>query len=139
MVTWLTARSQQWCLIRCCETRSRPQQSIGCALAYALCSTSRCHRVCAARPKAISPDSSNPLHAVAPASDMVDADKMQFFSLQAESAAARAGTLITRRGAISTPTALIYTRRGGCMYLTPDMMDKLRPQAQGIQINAMQL
>lgn len=71
--------------------------------------------------------------------DMGDTADMQFFSLQAESAAARAGTLITRRGAISTPTALLYTRRGGCMYLTPDMMDKLRPQAQGIQINAMQL
>ncbi|KAI8476810.1 MAG: tRNA-guanine(15) transglycosylase-like protein [Monoraphidium minutum] len=69
---------------------------------------------------------------------MSDPDIMQFFSLHAESACARAGTLITRRGPISTPTALLYTRRGGCLYLTPDMMEKLRPQAQGLQINAMQ-
>ena len=64
---------------------------------------------------------------------------MQAFSIQAESAGARAATLITRQGPIRTPTALLYTRRGGCMYLTPDMMDKLRPAAQGVQIDAMQL
>ena len=61
------------------------------------------------------------------------------FSVQAVEGCARAGTLLTRKGAIHTPTALIYTRRGGCMYLTPDMIDKLRPQAQGVQINAMHL
>lgn len=71
--------------------------------------------------------------------DMSELETMQFFSVQAESACARAGSLITRQGVIRTPTALLYTRRGGCMYLTPDMMEKLRPQAQGIQINAMQL
>lgn len=69
-----------------------------------------------------------------------DSATMQLFSVQAaEGACARAGTLITRQGAIRTPTALLYTRRGGCMYLTPDMLDKLRPQAQAVQINAMQL
>jgi queuine/archaeosine tRNA-ribosyltransferase len=64
---------------------------------------------------------------------------MQTFSLTAKEGAARAGTLLTRQGALRTPTAFLYTRRGGCMYLTPDMMEKLRPQAQGVQINAMQL
>jgi hypothetical protein len=69
-----------------------------------------------------------------------DVDTMNLFSVQAaEGACARAGTLLTRQGAIRTPTALLYTRRGGCLYLTPDMMEKLRPQAQGVQINAMQL
>lgn len=63
------------------------------------------------------------------------------FTLQAaaEGAGARAGTLLTARGALRTPTALVYTRRGGSMHLTPDMLEKLRPAAQGVQINAMQL
>ena len=66
--------------------------------------------------------------------------EMQAFSVQAaEQGLARAGTLITGRGAIRTPTALLYTRRGGSLNLTPDMLDKLRPAAQGVQINALQL
>jgi queuine/archaeosine tRNA-ribosyltransferase len=68
-----------------------------------------------------------------------DDDSKMAFTIGATEGAARVGTLLTRQGAIRTPTALIYTRRGGCMYLTPDMMEKLRPAAQGVQINAMQL
>ncbi|WIA41169.1 hypothetical protein OEZ86_004784 [Tetradesmus obliquus] len=33
---------------------------------------------------------------------------------------------------------MLYTRRGGCLFLSPDNMDKLRPDAQMVQINAMQ-
>jgi queuine/archaeosine tRNA-ribosyltransferase len=66
-------------------------------------------------------------------------DAMQTFSVGAKEGAARAGTLLTRQGVLRTPTALVYTRRGGSMFLTPDMLEKLRPQAQGVQINAMQL
>lgn len=64
---------------------------------------------------------------------------MAFTVHAAAEGGARAGTLLTRHGVIRTPTALIYTRRGGSMYLTPDMLEKLKPEAQGVQINAMQL
>jgi hypothetical protein len=34
---------------------------------------------------------------------------------------------------------MLYTRRGGSMYLTPEMLAKLRPEAQLLQVNVMQL
>lgn len=61
------------------------------------------------------------------------------FNVTATDGLARCGTLITRHASMPTPAPLVYTRRGGCMYLTPDMMEKLRPEAQMLQINAMQL
>jgi queuine/archaeosine tRNA-ribosyltransferase len=61
------------------------------------------------------------------------------FSVSATDGLARAGTLITRHTHMPTPAPLLYTRRGGCLYLSPDMLEKLRPQAQMLQINVMQL
>lgn len=70
----------------------------------------------------------------------MSAPDMQAFSVQAaENGLARAGTLITARGAIRTPAALLYLRRGASLNLTPDMLDKLRPAAEGVQISAVQL
>jgi queuine/archaeosine tRNA-ribosyltransferase len=58
----------------------------------------------------------------------------------AQDGLARCGLLVMKNtSSISTPTAMLYTRRGGCLFLTPDNMDKLRPDAQMVQINAMQL
>lgn len=61
------------------------------------------------------------------------------FKATATDGLARCGLLIGKHATIHTPTPMIYTRRGGCLYLTPDMIDKLRPEAQLIQVNTMQL
>ena len=62
------------------------------------------------------------------------------FTIQAQEGLARAGVLLTRHGGIATPAALLFTRRGGALHLTPDMLERLRPHgAQALQINAMQL
>lgn len=61
------------------------------------------------------------------------------FTLSATDGLARVGMLITRHTNMATPAPLLYTRRGGCMYLTPDMLEKLRPQAQMVQIDVLQL
>jgi queuine/archaeosine tRNA-ribosyltransferase len=61
------------------------------------------------------------------------------FGVTAQDGLARCGNLITRHAAVATPTAMLYTRRGGSMYLTPDMLAKLRPEAQLLQVNVMQL
>lgn len=41
--------------------------------------------------------------------------------------------------AIATPAPMLYTRRGSSISLTPDMLEKLRPEGQLLQICALQL
>ena len=53
---------------------------------------------------------------------------------------ARAGTLSLPSGRdIATPTMLIYTRRGGALHLTPDLLSTLKPDAQALQLNVFNL
>ena len=53
---------------------------------------------------------------------------------------ARAGTFVLPNGReISTPAMLLYTRRGGSLHLTPDLLDTLRPDAQALQLNVFSL
>jgi hypothetical protein len=61
------------------------------------------------------------------------------FTVTAQDGLARCGSLFTRQNAVATPAPLLYTRRGGCPFLTPDMLEKLRPQAQILQVNVTQL
>jgi hypothetical protein len=62
------------------------------------------------------------------------------FKATAQDGLARCGLMVMKNsGSITTPTPMLYTRRGGCLFLPPDNMDKLRPDAQMVQINAMQL
>lgn len=60
------------------------------------------------------------------------------FNVRAKDGHARVGQLVTKHGSIPTPTALIYTRRGGPMGLTPDLLEKLQPTF-GVQIDVLQL
>ncbi|KAF6252340.1 tRNA-guanine(15) transglycosylase-like protein [Scenedesmus sp. NREL 46B-D3] len=61
------------------------------------------------------------------------------FKATAQDGLARCGLMVMKSTSnIVTPTPMLYTRRGGCLFLTPDNMDKLRPDAQMVQINAMQ-
>lgn len=59
------------------------------------------------------------------------------FSIKAEDGAARAGVLSTPHGNIETPAWLVYTRRGGALHLTPDLLEGLRPQA--VQLDVLHL
>ena len=53
---------------------------------------------------------------------------------------ARAGCLATPSGrSIDTPGLLIYTRRGGPVNMTPDLLYELIPQAQGVQLDVLHL
>jgi queuine tRNA-ribosyltransferase subunit QTRTD1 len=63
---------------------------------------------------------------------------MAQFALHAQDGLARLGKLVTKHGTISTPASLIYTRRGNSLYLTPDMLQRLKPLAEAVQITAMQ-
>eukprot|EP00882_Tetradesmus_deserticola_P018164 GHRQ01019490.1.p2 GENE.GHRQ01019490.1~~GHRQ01019490.1.p2 ORF type:complete len:150 (+),score=32.10 GHRQ01019490.1:177-626(+) len=61
------------------------------------------------------------------------------FKVTAQDGLARCGLMVMKNtSSVTTPTPMLYTRRGGCLFLTPDNMDKLRPDAQMVQINAMQ-
>lgn len=60
------------------------------------------------------------------------------FKATAQDGLARCGVVISKTP-ISTPAPMLYTRRGSSMFLTPDMLEKLRPEAQLVQINALQL
>lgn len=62
------------------------------------------------------------------------------FTIKARDGRARAGVLATpRHGSLETPAALLYTRRGFPMSLTPDMIATLDPPVQGYQVDVMQL
>lgn len=61
------------------------------------------------------------------------------FKATAQDGLARCGLLLSSKTPISTPSPMLYTRRGTSMFLTPDMLEKLRPEAQMVQINALQL
>jgi tRNA-guanine family transglycosylase len=63
---------------------------------------------------------------------------MAQFALHAQDGLARLGKLVTKHGTISTPGSLIYTRRGNSLFLTPDMLQRLKPQAEAVQITAIQ-
>lgn len=63
---------------------------------------------------------------------------MTQFALHAQDGLARLGKLVTKHGTISTPGSLIYTRRGNSLFLTPDMLQRLKPQAEAVQITAIQ-
>jgi queuine/archaeosine tRNA-ribosyltransferase len=53
---------------------------------------------------------------------------------------ARTGLLVLNNGReINTPAMLLYTRRGGSLHLTPDLLDTLRPDAQALQLNVFSL
>ncbi len=61
------------------------------------------------------------------------------FLITAKDGKARCGTLTTRHGPIQTPAVLLYTRRGGPLSLTPDMIAKLEPQPHAAMVCTMQL
>jgi queuine/archaeosine tRNA-ribosyltransferase len=62
------------------------------------------------------------------------------FKATAQDGLARCGQLvISKNSPITTPTPMLYTRRGASISLTPDMLEKLRPEAQLLQITALQL
>lgn len=61
------------------------------------------------------------------------------FTITASEGDARCGTLETPHAAITTPAMLLATRRGGHLTLTPDLLDKLRPLAQAVQVDVLQL
>lgn len=61
------------------------------------------------------------------------------FKVLSASRNARTGILTTRSGDILTPGMLMYTRRGGPLALTADMVEKLDPLVQGVQVDIMQL
>jgi queuine/archaeosine tRNA-ribosyltransferase len=61
------------------------------------------------------------------------------FKATAQDGLARCGVVISKQTPISTPAPMLYTRRGSSMFLTPDLLEKLRPEAQLVQINALQL
>lgn len=57
-----------------------------------------------------------------------------------EESEARAGAFATPSGrSINTPGLLLYTRRGGPVNLTPDLLEELRPQAQALQLDVLHL
>jgi queuine/archaeosine tRNA-ribosyltransferase len=51
------------------------------------------------------------------------------FNITATDGLARCGTLLTRHAQLATPAPLIYTRRGGALFLTPDLLARLRSAA----------
>lgn len=63
------------------------------------------------------------------------------FKTTAQDGLARCGQLVISKNspAITTPTPMLYTRRGASISLTPDMLEKLRPEAQLLQVTALQL
>ena len=61
------------------------------------------------------------------------------FSVTSTEGEARCGVLNTRSGAINTPALLVYTRRGGAVNLTVDLLEKLKPDLQVLQLDVLQL
>ena len=62
------------------------------------------------------------------------------FSVHAADGQARCGVLTAASGAIiDTPALLVHTQRGGALHLTPDLLQTLRPELQGLQLDALQL
>lgn len=60
------------------------------------------------------------------------------FAVKAKDGRARSGLLTTKTGVINTPAVLLYTRRGGPLSLTPDMLRTLDPPLSAVQLNVMQ-
>lgn len=53
---------------------------------------------------------------------------------------ARSGVLTTPGGALHTPALLLYTHRGGALNLTtPDLLEKLKREPLGVQLNVLHL
>jgi queuine/archaeosine tRNA-ribosyltransferase len=61
------------------------------------------------------------------------------FDVHTTDGAARTGTLSTPHGNIATPALLLYTRRGGVLNLTGDLLESLRPEPKALQIDATHL
>src|SRR5262245_11999784 len=61
------------------------------------------------------------------------------FQVQATDGKSRTGLLRLSHGELETPSALIYTRRGGALHLTPDTLETLGPSAQNMYLDASQL
>jgi hypothetical protein len=63
------------------------------------------------------------------------------FSVIATDGLARQGLITLHDAArkISTPNMLLYTKKGGVMNLTPDLVEMLKPHAQGASFNPFHL
>lgn len=62
------------------------------------------------------------------------------FAVAAEDGQARCGTLATPHGTLATPCTLVYTLRGSALNLTtPDMLEKLKTEPLGLQLDALHL
>jgi hypothetical protein len=61
------------------------------------------------------------------------------FSVHSTEGEARCGVLNTPNGAVNTPAMLVYTHRGGAVNLTVDLVEKLKPQLQALQLDVLQL
>jgi queuine/archaeosine tRNA-ribosyltransferase len=61
------------------------------------------------------------------------------FTLHRTEGEARCGVLKTRGGAIDTPALLVYSHRGSPLNLTPDLLERLKPDVQAVQLDVLQL
>ncbi len=62
------------------------------------------------------------------------------YSITSSDGEARSGTLVLPNGReITTPAMLLYTRKGGSLRLTPDLLETLQPDAQALQLNVFNL
>lgn len=64
---------------------------------------------------------------------------MSSFNITASEGNARAGQLATASGPLATPALLAYTHRGGMLNLTPDLLENLQPELQGVAVDVLQL
>lgn len=60
------------------------------------------------------------------------------FTVSSTEGQARCGALSTAGGTIDTPGLLLYTHRGSPLNLTPDLLEKLKPDVQGVQLDVLQ-
>lgn len=65
--------------------------------------------------------------------------KSSAFKLVAIDGKARVGQLSTNHKELETPGMLIYTRRGGVLNLTSDLLDMLKPEARALQVDVTHL
>lgn len=64
---------------------------------------------------------------------------MTSFSVLKEEGHARVGQLKSKGRELETPALLMYTRRGSPLYLTPDMLQHLGPEAKYFALDSTKL
>ncbi len=64
---------------------------------------------------------------------------VEMFSIQQTDGIARAGTLTSAHGNISTPAPLLHSFRGSPLNCTPDIMDSLDGEIKALNVTATDL